>query len=217
MKCFATLFSFISSNTHARLPKNVYQLNELSGGISGLDSEHGTPTQISEVFGLIPKYLNKVAGHLSNFSSEFQKILALTFKKVWYNPPFSINFALNLPYLFISLIFKHCHTQNAMWCQGFEEKYSYFGQANTILNFQCTLFWWDFSVIALKGPVLWHLLISGDLTTPHKTGRAWSIKLIFWKSSFLAKFDQITKSGQSRRGSTIHDGLFWSIFSGSDS
>ena len=77
-KCFATLFSFISTNTHARLPKNVYQLDELSGGISGLDSEHGTPTQMSEVFGLIPKYLNKVAGNLSHFSSEFHKILALT-------------------------------------------------------------------------------------------------------------------------------------------
>ena len=62
-------------STHARLPKNVYQLNELSGGISGLDSEHGTPTQMREVFGLIPKYLNKVAKHLSHFSSEFHKIL----------------------------------------------------------------------------------------------------------------------------------------------
>ena len=68
MKCFATLFSFISTNIHARLTKNVYQVNEFSGGISGLDSEHGTPTQMSEVFGLIPKYLNKVAGHLSHFS-----------------------------------------------------------------------------------------------------------------------------------------------------
>ena len=102
--------------------KNVYQLNELSRGISGLDSEHGTPTQMSEVFGLIPKYLNKVAGHLSHFSSEFYKILALTLKKVWHNPPFSINFALNLPYFFISLIFKHCHIQNGAWCQGFENK-----------------------------------------------------------------------------------------------
>ena len=81
MECFATLFSFISKNTHARLPKNVYHLNELSGGISGLDSEHGIPLQMSEVFGLIPKYLNKVAGHLSHFSSEFDKILALTLKK----------------------------------------------------------------------------------------------------------------------------------------
>ena len=78
MECFATLFSFISKHTHARLPKNVYQLNELSGGISGLDSEHGTPMQMSKVFGLIPKYHNKVAGHLSHFSSEFHKILALT-------------------------------------------------------------------------------------------------------------------------------------------
>ena len=95
MECFATLFSFISKSTHARLPKNVYQLNELSGSISGLDSEHGTPTQMSEVFGLIPKYLNKVVGHLSHFSSEFHKILALTLKKVWHIPPFSINFALN--------------------------------------------------------------------------------------------------------------------------
>ena len=95
MECFATLFSFISKNTHARLPKNVYQLNELSGGISGLDSKHGTPMQMSEVFGLILKYLNKVAGHLSHFSSEFHKILALTLKKVWNNLPFSINFALN--------------------------------------------------------------------------------------------------------------------------
>ena len=59
MECFATLFSFISKNTHARISKNVYQLSELSGGISGLDSEYGTPTQMSEVFGLIPKYLNK--------------------------------------------------------------------------------------------------------------------------------------------------------------
>ena len=95
MECFATLFSFISKNAHARLPKNVYQLNELSGGISGLDSEHGTPTYMSEVFGLIPKYLNKVAGHLSHFSSEFLKILAFTLKKVWHNPPFSITFAFN--------------------------------------------------------------------------------------------------------------------------
>ena len=71
MECFATLFSFISKNIHARLPKNVYQLNELSGGISGLDSEHGTPTQMSEVFGLILKYLNKVAGHLSHFLQSF--------------------------------------------------------------------------------------------------------------------------------------------------
>ena len=63
IECFATVFSFISTNTHAKPPKNVYQLNELSGGISDLDSEHGTPTQMSEVFGLIPKYLNKVAGH----------------------------------------------------------------------------------------------------------------------------------------------------------
>ena len=53
---------------------------------------------MSEVFGLIPKYLNKVAGHPSHFSPEFHKILALTLKKVWHNPPFSINFALNLPY-----------------------------------------------------------------------------------------------------------------------
>ena len=82
MECFATLFSFISTNTHARVPKNIYQLNELSGGISGLDSEHGTPTQMSEVFGLNPKYLNKVAGHLSHFSSEFHEILALTLEKV---------------------------------------------------------------------------------------------------------------------------------------
>ena len=89
--------SFISKNTHARLPKNVHQLNELSGGISGLDSRHGTPMQMSEVFGLIPKYLNKVARHLSHFSSEFHKIFALTFKKVWHNPPFSINSALNKP------------------------------------------------------------------------------------------------------------------------
>ena len=95
MECFATLFSFISQNAHARLPKTVYQLNELSGGISGVDSEHGTLTQMSDVFGLIPKYLNKVAGHLPHFSSEFHKILALTLKKVWHNPPFSINFALN--------------------------------------------------------------------------------------------------------------------------
>ena len=71
----------ISKNAHARLPKNVYQLNEVPGGISGLDSKHGTPTQMSEVFGLIPKYLNKMAGHLSHFSSEFHKILALTLEK----------------------------------------------------------------------------------------------------------------------------------------
>ena len=77
-----------AKNTHARLPKNVYQLNELSGGISGLDSEHGTPVQMSEVFGLIPKYLNIAVGHLSHFSSDFHKILALTLKKVWNNPPF---------------------------------------------------------------------------------------------------------------------------------
>ena len=95
MESFATLFLFISKNAHARLPRNVYQLNELSGGISGLDSEHGTPTQMSEVFGLIPKYLNKVPRHLSHFSSEFHKILALALKKVWHNPPFSINFAFN--------------------------------------------------------------------------------------------------------------------------
>ena len=82
MECFATLFSFISKNTHARLPKTVYQLNELSGGISGLDSKHGTPMQISEVFSLIPKYLNKVAGQLSHFSSEFHKILVFTLNKV---------------------------------------------------------------------------------------------------------------------------------------
>ena len=91
-------------NTHARLPKNVYQLNELSGGISDFDSKHGTP--------------NKVVGHLSHFSSKFHNILALTLKKVWHNPPFSLNFAL----FFISLIFKHCHTQNGAWCQGFENK-----------------------------------------------------------------------------------------------
>ena len=72
---------FQQNNIHARLPKNVYQLNELSGGISGLDSEHGTPVQMSEMFGLIPKYLNKVAGHLSHFFSEFHKILALSLKK----------------------------------------------------------------------------------------------------------------------------------------
>ena len=53
-------------------------INELSGGISGLDSEHSTITEMSELFGLIPKYLNKVAGHLFHFSSEFHKILALT-------------------------------------------------------------------------------------------------------------------------------------------
>ena len=142
MECFATLFSFISKNAHARLPKNVCQLNELSGGISGLDSEHGTPTQMNEVFGLIPKYLNKVAGHLSHFSSEFHKILALTLKKVWHNPLFSINFALNLPYFFISLIFKHCHTQNGAWCQGFENKIFLFwsNRYYCILSFQCTLF-----------------------------------------------------------------------------
>ena len=139
IECFATLFSFISTNTHARLPKNVYQLNELSGGISGLDSKHSTRTQMSEVFGLIPKYLNKVAGHLSHFSSEFHKILALTLKRVWHNPPFSINFALNLPYFFISLIFKHCHTQNGRGAKVLKTKYSYFGQADTILSFQCTL------------------------------------------------------------------------------
>ena len=63
--------------------------------VSGLDSEHGTPTQMSEVFGLIPKYLNKVASHLSHFSSEFHKILALALKKVWHSPPFSINFPFN--------------------------------------------------------------------------------------------------------------------------
>ena len=97
MECFATLFLFISTNTAVKLPKNVYQLNELSGSISGLDSEHSTQTPMSEVFGLIPKYLN-------------------------HNPPFSINFALNFPYFFISLIFKHCHTQNEVWCQGFENK-----------------------------------------------------------------------------------------------
>ena len=76
-----TILIYLKKNTHAKLPKNVYQLNELSGGISGLDSENGTPKQMSEVFGLIPKYLNKVAGHLSHFSSEFHKILALTYKK----------------------------------------------------------------------------------------------------------------------------------------
>ena len=50
------------------------------------------PTQMSEVSGLIRKYLNKVAGHLSHLSSEFNEILAFTLKKVWHNPPFSINF-----------------------------------------------------------------------------------------------------------------------------
>ena len=70
---------------------------------SDFDSKHGTP--------------NKVAGHLSHFSSEFHNILALTLKKLWHNPPFSLNFAL----FFISLIFKHCHTQNG-GCQGFENK-----------------------------------------------------------------------------------------------
>ena len=57
MECFATLLKLILKNTRARLPKHVhaYQLNEVSGVISGLDSEYGTPTQISEVFALIPK------------------------------------------------------------------------------------------------------------------------------------------------------------------
>ena len=114
VECFATLF--------------VYQLNELSGGIPGLDSKHSTRTQMSEVFGLIPKYL-KVAGHLSHFSSEFHKILTLTLKRVWHNPPFSINCALFLPYFFISLIFKHYHTQNGRGAKILKTKYSYFGQA----------------------------------------------------------------------------------------
>ena len=82
VECFVTPFSFISKNTYARPPKNVYQLDELSGGISGLDSEHSTQTQMSKVLGLIPKYLiNKVARHQSHFSSEFHKILALTLEK----------------------------------------------------------------------------------------------------------------------------------------
>ena len=48
MVCFVILFSFISKHTYATLPKNVYQLNELSEGISGWDSEHDTQVQMSE-------------------------------------------------------------------------------------------------------------------------------------------------------------------------
>ena len=79
MFCHTILIYFnISKNTHARPPKNVYQLNELSGGISGLDSDYDTQTQMNEVLDITPKYLNKVAGHLFRFSSEFHKISALT-------------------------------------------------------------------------------------------------------------------------------------------
>ena len=100
------------------------RINELSGSISGLDSKHSIQTQMSEVLGLITKYLNKVAGHLSYFSSVFHKILALTLEKVRHNPPFLINFALNLPYFFISLIFKHCNTQNGRGAKVLKTKYS---------------------------------------------------------------------------------------------
>ena len=48
MECFAILFSFILKNNDVRLPKNVYQLFEFSGGISSLDSKHGTKRKINE-------------------------------------------------------------------------------------------------------------------------------------------------------------------------
>ena len=48
MGCFAILFSLISKNNDVRLPKNVYQLFEFSGGISSLDSKHGTKRKINE-------------------------------------------------------------------------------------------------------------------------------------------------------------------------
>ena len=48
MGCFAILFSFISKNNDVKLPKNVYQLFKFSGGISSLDSKHGTKRKINE-------------------------------------------------------------------------------------------------------------------------------------------------------------------------
>ena len=48
MGCFAILFSFISKNNDVRLPKNVYQMFEFSGGISSLDSKQGTKRKINE-------------------------------------------------------------------------------------------------------------------------------------------------------------------------
>ena len=48
MGCCVTLFSFISKNNDVMLPKNVYQLYELSGGISSLDFKHGTKRKINE-------------------------------------------------------------------------------------------------------------------------------------------------------------------------
>ena len=122
MKRFATLFSFFSTNTHARLPKNVYQLNELSEGISGLDSEHGTPVQMSEVFGLIPKYLNKVDGHLSHFSSEFHKILALTLEKSLAQSSIFNKFCLKFALFFHIAYLQTLPHPNGTWCQGFENK-----------------------------------------------------------------------------------------------
>ena len=48
MGCFAILISFISKNNDVRLPKNVDQLFEFSGGISSLDSKHGTKCKTNE-------------------------------------------------------------------------------------------------------------------------------------------------------------------------
>ena len=43
-----SFFSFISKNNDVRLPKNLHQLLEFSGGISSLDSKHGTKCKINE-------------------------------------------------------------------------------------------------------------------------------------------------------------------------
>ena len=48
MGCFAILFSFISKNNNVRPPKNVYHFVKFSGGISSLDSKHGTKRKINE-------------------------------------------------------------------------------------------------------------------------------------------------------------------------
>ena len=57
---------------------------------------------MSEVLGLIPKYVNEVAGNLSHFPSEFHKILALTLKKSLAQPSifdkFFLKFALFFSY-----------------------------------------------------------------------------------------------------------------------
>ena len=48
MECLAILFSFILKNNDVKLPKNVYQPFKFSGGISSLDSKHGTQCKINE-------------------------------------------------------------------------------------------------------------------------------------------------------------------------